>query len=721
MIMSVRRIVVVLVVGLSLSLSLLGLGLAQEPIPIAPGTTHTEIYRPEGPWAIHVVETDLSQQHLELRALLGSGQRIGRGTVAQAATAVRSQDRRPVAAVNGDFFSLADDEYGGIPLGLHIDEGELVTLPDPSRSVLYLLADGTVHVSRFRANAWLHGPSDLLYPVAALNRPPGQSELVLFTPRFGERTRGDEQTTQFALANLSGPVCANARLKATIAAITTGAAQPIPPEGAVLAARGVAAYALRGLKVGDEVELSLTLEPQTATIKEAIGGGPRLVREGRVSVEHLEERFADTFATRRHPRTAAGVSDGALLLVTVDGRQPGYSEGMTLPELAQLLINLGCQEAINLDGGGSTTMMVRDQIVNSPSGGAPRPVANALALFTTAPVGAPIRLSVAPTGVCLMSGQQLALEASGLDTYYNPVPVPRAEVQWQCPSAVGQITEAGLFTAAEVAGPMVGLVAARWKDLTAACVVRIVPAPARLVLVPDQAVVSLGGTQRFIATAYDDEGRPLRVPAEQITWCCEPQDLGGQFPAPGLLRAPSQRGVLRVVARVGGAQGEADVWVGGAPLVLEDFERQNGWNYNCQPSGIPGEVQRADDPVVAGNHCLRLKYDFSAAEATRAAHAELNLPLPTRGLLLLSALGDAQGAWLRARLRDGAGQVFTLDLAERVDWSGEWRALRAPLPEGAVSPLTLESIYLVEYHADRKPAGQLLLDDIAVAPADNAQ
>ncbi len=77
---------------------------------------------------------------------------------------------------------------------------------------------------------------------------------------------------------------------------------------------------------------------------------------------------AEGFAAARHPRTAVGVrADGRILLVTVDGRQPELSVGMTIAELASLLIELGAVEAVNMDGGGSTAMVVRGEVVNSPS------------------------------------------------------------------------------------------------------------------------------------------------------------------------------------------------------------------------------------------------------------------------------------------------------------------------------------------------------------------
>jgi hypothetical protein len=116
-----------------------------------------------------------------------------------------------------------------------------------------------------------------------------------------------------------------------------------------------------------------------------VGGGPRILRAGRVAVAARAEGFAPVpsffraFVAGRQPRTLAGVrADGMLLLVTVDGRAPGWSAGMTLPESARLMRSLGARDALNLDGGGSSTMTVRGEVVNRPSDHVERRVSDGL-------------------------------------------------------------------------------------------------------------------------------------------------------------------------------------------------------------------------------------------------------------------------------------------------------------------------------------------------------
>jgi exopolysaccharide biosynthesis protein len=142
---------------------------------------------------------------------------------------------------------------------------------------------------------------------------------------------------------------------------------------------------LAKLSVGDSVEVNFTLSPawDDLGITQIIGGGPRLVRDGELYITGKEERFQDDILVGRAPRTAIGITaDQKLLLVTVNGRQPNVSVGMTLTELGTLLIELGAQQAMNLDGGGSTTMVVRNLVLNLPSDGKERPVGNAIVVVT---------------------------------------------------------------------------------------------------------------------------------------------------------------------------------------------------------------------------------------------------------------------------------------------------------------------------------------------------
>ena len=149
-----------------------------------------------------------------------------------------------------------------------------------------------------------------------------------------------------------------------------------------------ALFLKHNILIDDTVAIVITLQPYNRSIREAIGGIPRIIRDGRVSIELEGQNIRESFATTRHPRTAIGFSQDStkLFMVTVDGRQSGHSVGMRLDELANFMLELGCFQALNLDGGGSTTMLVGTRVVNRPSDAAgERAVANALLVISTAP------------------------------------------------------------------------------------------------------------------------------------------------------------------------------------------------------------------------------------------------------------------------------------------------------------------------------------------------
>jgi len=688
---------------------------AEPAAPIGPSAVYQRMYRPEGPWAIHVVEADLSDDYLQLHALMGGGATMARKALSDISADAETEEARPIAAVNADFFSLAGGSLEGVPLGVEVTGGELVTFPDPARTAFCVLDDGTMHIDRLREKAWLQAPGDILFPIAGLNRPPGFADLVVFTPRVGEQTRAEADTTQIALVGLTGPLTPNSQVSARVASVGVGAAQRIPPQGAVLAARGVAAYALRKLKPGDDVTLRLEIEGVDGEIREAVSGGPRLVRDGTVSVESLRERFSNGFAAARHPRTGLGLRGSTLVMVAVDGRQPGYSEGMTLDEFARLFVELGCTDAMNLDGGGSTTLVVRNRVMNSPSGGWQRAVVNGLGLFSAAPLGPPVQLAIEPRSVTILSGERMALIPTGIDEHYNPVPVDPGKIRWEVSAALGWMSDHGVLTAAPIGRPTVGLVMAELGDLKASAVVTVTPAPARVVVTPALIELDPGGSQQFIAQAYDADNKVMQVSPGRLVWWLEPAVSGAKIDQSGRISAGKGSGSVRVVAEVNGRYGEAEAIVGAEPAVVEDFEGRGQWSYRAEPASAPGAVEQVPDPLKAGNRCLKLSYDFSQGTGTRTAYAMLQLRLPETRSFTVSVAGDGAGGWLRAALLDGAGRRFTVDLASKVSWSGKWRELKATLPEEAESPLTLESIYLAEYHEDRHYSGAIWLDDIGAA------
>jgi len=146
----------------------------------------------------------------------------------------------------------------------------------------------------------------------------------------------------------------------------------IPMDKIVLSLGFALAKKIINTKIGTAVSLSFQTSPDLKDVDIAIGGGPILIRDAKV------RQFSGY--QPRHPRTAIGFNDMYFFLLVVDGRRNDLSIGMTLPELADFMLRLGCTEAMNLDGGGSSTFWLDGKIMNSPSDGHERHIANGLIL-----------------------------------------------------------------------------------------------------------------------------------------------------------------------------------------------------------------------------------------------------------------------------------------------------------------------------------------------------
>ena len=339
------------------------------------GVTHRYIYSPVGPWAIHVLDVALDRCY---RAVAVKG---AEGAVGRQRTSLLLRDLAHTHVVvggsNADFFLFVPP---GVPQGALISEGRVVSGPS-GRPVLAFDSSGVPRITTLRTTGSVT-VGGARFELAGWNRavPDG---LALFDAEWGPATDTVSGAVEVVLRGTHPP--------AVLLIDTASSGVVIPRDGSALVARRGAPMALRaallGLRPGDEVPLEVALSPFHP--REAVGGRPVLLRDSAL-VELTVGEGQVGFVTSRHPRTAVGIARGGrrLLLVVVDGRQQPYSDGMSLLELAKLLLALGARDAINLDGGGSTTLLYADpdsagalRIANRPSDReGERPVGDALAI-----------------------------------------------------------------------------------------------------------------------------------------------------------------------------------------------------------------------------------------------------------------------------------------------------------------------------------------------------
>jgi hypothetical protein len=262
-----------------------------------------------------------------------------------------------------------------------MESGVLKTPPHPRRSSVGVTADGGLLVQKITMLGTWQGTSGRR-PLNHLNQRSGPEGISLFTPAWGTTTPAARGTVEVTFDTFPPAVPAT-DLNGTVVSVKPAGGTPIPPGGAVLVARGTSAGRLASeAPVGQTVTVRLILRPQWGGVVDAVGGGPLIVRDGQPVFRALED-FTSGQLSLRNPRTAVGQrEDGGIILVAVDGRQPGYSTGLTNFELAQTMVRLGAVTASALDAGGSTTMAFDGELLNRPSDpGGERAVADGLFVF----------------------------------------------------------------------------------------------------------------------------------------------------------------------------------------------------------------------------------------------------------------------------------------------------------------------------------------------------
>ena len=345
---------------------------------VAPGVEHATLQRtadaggqPIGPFAINALRLDLAQVRLDVVHAMDEA--VGLETTSSIAERLGA-----IAATNGGYFRTTGTYRGDSTGTLQIDR-TILSEPDRSRSAVGFVTSTSTTRLVFGQIDWTAEitVAGQKRPIDGVNRARGADEVVLFTPGFHRTTLTDDSGIEVV-----------ARSGRVTDVRDAAGSTAIPPDGFVISGRGKGRdWVHSALRKGVAVSVTMRLHPTGggsqnpwATAEDIVGAGPRLVASGRIEITTERESMLPTFATDRHPRTAIGVlADGRALLVVVDGRQPALSVGMSLEELAQLLIEFGAVDAINLDGGGSTTMVVAKTIANHPSDPTgERPVSDAI-------------------------------------------------------------------------------------------------------------------------------------------------------------------------------------------------------------------------------------------------------------------------------------------------------------------------------------------------------
>ena len=310
---------------------------------IEPGLEYAHLENSEGPQSIHVLKIQRDKARWHWTTGLGDGRIYGLSATPTIAKSVASSlNARPLAAINGDFFTIARGNYQGDPAGLQIVEGEVVSATSRRNCVWFDVA-GQPNMGQVQSKFRVQWPDDLGDTPLGLNEPRGDGAAVLFTPtmahhprdvgksEFSTRTTdGRELMLEPAEENVWLPFQVGKTYRARVASIRSGGNSPITKDSVILSLGPNLLDQVPDLKSGDLLTIRLETKPNLTGAQNAIGGGERLLADGQVAT--------DGKSKDRHPRSIIGWNKEHLFLVVVDGRAPKVAIGMTYLELANLAL-----------------------------------------------------------------------------------------------------------------------------------------------------------------------------------------------------------------------------------------------------------------------------------------------------------------------------------------------------------------------------------------------
>lgn len=442
--------------------------------------------------------------------------------------------------------------------------------------------------------------------------------------------------------------------------------------------------------VGQSAEFKVSANIDVNNMKQAISGGAKILDNGMLS----EYPGATISPNSRQPRTAIGISqDGTeLILMVVDGRS--HSIGATQAEMAELLTEYGAYNAMNFDGGGSSTLVAKTlddewlTIKNTLSEGSQRKIINGLGVFNKSTLGDIVQLVVKPEQTRVFKNTPVKIETYGYDEYYHQIDLDSIILsasdkngKWDghyfYPSITGDIT-----------------ITAQYGDKISNTTIKSSDA-AEIRTDISSVGLEVGEYVYMNLAGVDYDGFKANINPIAATFEINPSSLG-TFENGKFIALSDGEGYIKF--SVGNAVRYVPVVVGSKTRAIDSFENFTSENikFTSVPETLNGSAAVTSEQASDGQKSLRLNYSFDLSDSsTQAAYLEFIQPIeldnPTS--LELDVYGDNSNNWLRARVIDADNKEYLVDFAKEVNWNG-WQKVKAKLPSTMKYPIKLDRIYI---------------------------
>lgn len=692
---------------------------------------------------VNIIQADLKNENLDIIISKGQNSVKGLEKLTSQIDKLRKEGKNVVAGINGDMFSTTTF----IPIGPQVQDGRLlVNYLDKSQEkelpIFIMDKQGNVSIENLEFSGSITDGLNDEIKIDTVNRVPHIGKIQVFTREYSvdgkvELSNLNNTAIGIVVKNIDTPIKLGVYNEGVVGKIIKGNKDYVLNDDEVLiTAEGAnAAKLLKYYSEGSMIMIYCDFNKDN--IKNAIGGYTYLVKDGEPqTAEQMIERGAskNIVNSTKKARTALGITeDDKVICITVDGGEKSYniSDGMSLPQFAKLLKSYNVVDAISLDGGGSTQMNIRRfgesncSCVNVPSDGTERRISNAVLFVDNSPRTNILGHLDIGKDIVIYKNSKYTFNVKGEDTNFYPYPTENLNVNWSCDSKIGTIDENGVFTAKNTNAE--GYVTAESNGVKDSVKVKVInDIPVLDFKDKTSQYVCVGDSKQFEIEAKDDNGNNVIINNQSIQW----KTVGniGNIVSNGLsasLTAVNRLVSGKVVASIGNKSCTLDVTVGRKYSVVDNFETLDNKRYNVDGE-VGGVGAISNQQHKSGRYSYRIIYDYKNWSKVYNGTINLNptyvdkngkdikkqftsIAVPKK--LGMWVYGDGKAPWMRAILKDEAGNSYTVNFVNRVTWKG-WKFVSADIPTNITSPVTISRIYFVELNKDSNNKGIIYIDDI---------
>lgn len=702
-------------------------GKVEESYPVSQGVQYSKYTYGSNNNSVNHLAVDLSNEYTKLSVGIPTPINTLMTTTAHA-NKNSVEGNRVVGAINANFYNMSD----GYPLYLLAQNNRILT-PDvisDGGSSFYVnqpyafgvTKNGNAEIGYYSADI-LVNYNGVQQKIDGFNVKRDDNEAIVYTPsHHSSRTPTNKSGMEFVVE--TDKVIGSTSFGQTYTGKVTKirqhgdeTASVIPRNGFVLSFNGSKwGDQYRNIQVGEEISVSFTINNVWQDAQYMMTSGPLLVLDGK---KNITMSTSSARASEVTARSAIAISKDkkTVHLVTVD---KSSGKGMNLNQFADYLVSLGVDRAINLDGGGSTTMGIRKYgsndvvLANVPSDGSQRRVSAIIQAVSTASTGEAKMILVRrdKIGTMLVGSSVKLTPAYVLDEHYNPINYSASDIK--VTSQNDLVTINGLQYTAKSAGT--DRIVASYGKAAQAINVNVVDAPSSLTMNGTTTIEPLATTQLSVTPKMAD-GSELIYNAADVKWSVN-GDVG-TVNNNGLFTSNGKIGKATVTAKLGEKSVSMEIEVKesftGDVYVIDSFDSATKFSVS---SALAATAMSVDKSIYkTGTNSLKLSYDMTGNEiGTAAAYVHFKEPaaMPSKPKKIgVWIYGNNGKTWVRGIVRDADGTKHTINFTENagLTWTG-WKYVEAATPTVAAYPLKMESIYFVQPTVSLQHKGVVYIDKL---------